>query len=519
MIRSLRWRMQLWYSGLLLVVIGGFGGILYYQACANKMQEIDAQLEAAALYLDATLRSFPDFELDGREPPPKGPRGKDKPDFECEGREPPPPKGPWGKDKKGPKFGPPPPPPPPPPRLREQLMADLDLPHELNRGPKAQRPYFAVWRENGSVLKTVGVPEKPPPSPPEEDVAPTRPRVAERGDYREARMMGPRHTHIIVGASVREEWAALHAFGLQLLGIGAAVLAVGLAGGFLFASRIVAPLAAMSKTASAISATNLSTRIDARKIDTELAGLAGVLNAMFARLEAAFERQTRFTADASHELRTPLAILRANAELALSQSRTPEEYRQTIEACLRAVHRMSNLVQKLLLLARADAGEPRAQFQPVLLEQLVTDCLTLVQPLAKEKGVALTADLVPVTVSGDADSLAQLIHNLLGNAMQYNHAGGTVHVRLTATGSEAVLTVFDTGPGIAEKDRGRIFERFFRVDKSRARASGGAGLGLAICKTIVEAHGGAIDFATQVNEGTTFRVKLPMQTSRPPTAD
>jgi len=143
---------------------------------------------------------------------------------------------------------------------------------------------------------------------------------------------------------------------LATRGIGLAVLAVGLIGGYAVAARLFRPIAAMSAAASAITATNLSTRLKTADVDVELAGLAQVLNAMLDRLEAAFERQQQFTADASHELRTPLSILRANAELALSQARSPEEYRQTIDACLRAAERMSNLVQGLLTLARADAG-------------------------------------------------------------------------------------------------------------------------------------------------------------------
>ncbi len=510
MIRSLRWRLQLWYAILLLSVIGGFGSILYYQTRASKLQEIDAQLEAAALYLDARTGGFPPFELDSKDPPPLPPP-KDKKGF----------KGPFPpfepKDKKGPKGGPFPPfepkekkePKGPPPIEREKLLASLTLPRELEMPvgvPESERAYFVIWRGDRSVMKSTALPDgfaRPVP----EDGTPPRPHFEDRGDYREVSMRGPRSTRIVVGRNIARERADLLAFAWQLAGIGAGVLVVGLAGGFWMASRIFRPIAAMSAAASAISATNLSTRIESADIDVELAGLADVLNAMFDRLEAAFERQQHFTADASHELRTPLAILRANAELALSHTRTPEEYRQTIETCLRAASRMSTLVQGLLTLARADAGNPGLKLQPLRFGEVVAECVTLFKPLAAEKKIALTADLSPATVHGDADSLAQLVGNLLSNAIQHNPVGGKVHVRLTAPG---VLMVTDTGPGIPERDRPRIFERFFRVDKARARASGGTGLGLAICKAIVEAHGGTIDFECAEKGGTTFRVSLPL---------
>jgi heavy metal sensor kinase len=388
-------------------------------------------------------------------------------------------------------------------------MAELTLPRELagpGGVPDAERAYFAVWRGDGSLLKSTPLPKGLAPRGNEDDFI-SRPHMEERGDYREVWMRGPRNTRIVVGRSVVREWNDLYAFAWQIVGIGAAVLFVGLAGGFWLSSRIFRPIAAMSAAAAAISATNLSTRIETADVDVELAGLAQVLNAMFDRLEGAFERQQQFTADASHELRTPLAILRANAELALTQARSPEEYRQTIEACLRASQRMTTLVQGLLTLARADAGNPGAHFKAVRLDEIIADSLTSFKLLANEKKLTLTADLAPTTVLGDANSLAQLVDNLLSNAVQHNHAGGKVHVRLTSAG---VLSVTDTGPGIPEKDRPRIFERFFRVDKARTRASGGTGLGLAICKAIVEAHSGSIDFESSNDHGTTFRVRLPL---------
>jgi heavy metal sensor kinase len=265
----------------------------------------------------------------------------------------------------------------------------------------------------------------------------------------------------------------------------------------------------MSATASAISATNLSDRIDAKHVDTELLGLAQVLNAMFDRLEAAFQRQTQFTADASHELRTPLTIIRTHAELALSRSRSPEEYRQTLETCLRAVSRMGKLVDGLLTLARTDAGEAGGCSEVAELSAIVAESAALVRPLAEGRGLTMTAELASVEVVGDATGLAQVVTNLLHNAIQYNRAGGEVRISLTATANEAVLRVSDTGCGIPEEDRPHIFERFYRVDKARSRAVGGNGLGLAICKSIIEGHGGRIGFETELNAGSTFWVRLP----------
>jgi heavy metal sensor kinase len=325
--------------------------------------------------------------------------------------------------------------------------------------------------------------------------------------------LGPRGTRILVGRPVGREQADLAAFAWQLAGAGAAVLAAGLAGGWVISARILRPVAAISATASAISATNLSERIDAGKVDRELAELAGVLNAMFDRLEAAFERQARFTADASHELRTPLAILRSHAELALSRPRTPDEYRETVETCLGATRRMTALVEGLLTLARADAGKLELRRQPVDLRHVVEEGVALFEPLAEGRGVSLAASLAPANVTGDPDRLGQVLTNLLSNAVQYNRPGGAVRVELGVAAAEAVLSVSDTGCGIPEGDRPHIFERFYRVDKARSRASGGNGLGLAICKSIVEAHGGTIGFETKPGQGSTFWVRLPCATA------
>ncbi len=493
MIKSLRWRLQLWYTGLLLVVVAGFGAILYYRARTAKVQEIDAQLEASAHYLDVTLR-----RLGKPAPPPPAPPPRPRDPQEKK----PPKSGPPDGKKKG----------SPPERSPDELLQEVRLPPGLEDQAgtrERQRLNFAIWQRDGSLLRTNARPENVPAPLVDGGTDFHEPLLLERGTSREFWMRGPDGTLIVVGKSLVDEWAALHAFGWQLVGIGVAVLVVGLLGGYALASRIFRPLAAMSAAAAAISASNLSSRIDTANIDNELADLAQVLNAMFARLEAAFTRQQQFTADASHELRTPLTILRTNAELALSQTRSAEEYRQTIESCLRAANRMAVLVQGLLTLARADAGNLTFKRQAVSLDQVVMDCLAQLRPLAEGKGVTMTADVCAVIVSGEPTALTQVATNLLSNAIQYNRPGGTVHVQLSVAADTGLFTVTDNGTGIPDRAGARIFERFFRVDKSRARHSGGTGLGLAICKNIVEAHGGTIDFVSRTGEGTTFRVTLP----------
>jgi len=322
-------------------------------------------------------------------------------------------------------------------------------------------------------------------------------------------MLGPRETRILAGRPIRSVRNDLSAFAWQLAGIGVVVLAVGLAGGWFISARILRPLASISATASSISAANLSERIDPEAIDRELEELAGVLNAMFDRLEGAFERQARFTADASHELRTPLTVLRTHAELALTRPRPAEEYRQTIETCLRASTRMTAIIEGLLTLARADADKLDLRQEPVDLRLVVEESVALLRPLADSKDVSLTTHCEPAEVAGDSLRLAQVVTNLLSNAVRYNKPGGAVQVGLTVSSGAAELSVTDTGCGIPDEDQPHIFERFYRVDKARSRASGGNGLGLAICKSIVEAHGGTIGFTTELNKGSTFWARLP----------
>jgi heavy metal sensor kinase len=324
-------------------------------------------------------------------------------------------------------------------------------------------------------------------------------------------MAGARDTRILVGKPLGRELAELRTFAWQLIGSGLLVLGIGLAGGWIFSRSITRPIASIARTASAISANNLSRRIDTSEIDVELVSLAEVLNQMFERLEAAFDRQSRFTSDASHELRTPLAVIHSHAELALSKPRSGEEYRETLGACLKAAGRMSSLVDGLLTLARADAGKLDLHFRQVDLRAVVEEVVDQFRPQAEIGRIALATDLSRAApVHGDAALLARISSNLLSNALRYTSSGGEVRVHVDTSQGGAVLVVEDTGCGIPLEDQPRVFERFFRADRARSRSQGGNGLGLAICKSLVEVHQGTISFTSAPDRGTRFEVRLPL---------
>ncbi|HEX7654811.1 MAG TPA: ATP-binding protein, partial [Verrucomicrobiae bacterium] len=229
----------------------------------------------------------------------------------------------------------------------------------------------------------------------------------------------------------------------------------------------------------------------------------------FARLETAFAQQKQFASDAAHELRTPVTVILTQTQMALSREREAAAYKQTVEACQRAAQRMRRLIETLLALARYDAGQEVMQRLQLDWAQVVADGAELVQPLAVEKQVQIQADLEQVTIQGDTDRLAQVVTNLLTNALQYNQPQGWVRLHLRQQDGMAILKVSNSGRGINEIDLPRVFERFYRADKSRTGAAN-AGLGLAICKAIVEGHGGTLEVTSQPDVETCFTVRLPL---------
>jgi signal transduction histidine kinase len=265
------------------------------------------------------------------------------------------------------------------------------------------------------------------------------------------------------------------------LSAGAGVLALGLAGGWWLASRAIRPIDAISATAARIAAGDLSQRIDTTGTDNELGRLAGVLNATFARLEAAFAQQARFTSDASHELRTPLAVMLSQTQTALARERPVQEYREALEACQRAAQRMRRLSESLLDLARLDSGDERMARTPLDLARVAREAGELLAPLFEERAVGLVSDLPAARCRGDAERIGQVVTNLLKNAIDFGRPGGEVRLAARTEADEVVLTVSDTGVGIRPEDLPHVFERFYRADASRRGGDGRTGLGLAIC--------------------------------------
>lgn len=286
--------------------------------------------------------------------------------------------------------------------------------------------------------------------------------------------------------------------------------AFSLIAGWFIASRSLKPVDSISRSARQISAENLTNRLPMPETNDEIARLTETLNEMIARLETSFTQIKQFTSDASHELKTPLAILMGELEVALKRPMSAQEYRETIESCLEEVERLTNVIQGLLDLSRADSGQELVQFAPVRLSVLVEDVCDDLMIISEQKHITFTSAIEPdVTIEGDKMRLHQALLNIFENALKYTPQNGTVHVTLASTQEFAIISVRDNGIGIPKEQLPYIFDRFFRVDKARSQNIQGSGLGLSITKWIVEAHRGTIQATSTEHEGTTFVVSLP----------
>ena len=277
------------------------------------------------------------------------------------------------------------------------------------------------------------------------------------------------------------------------------------------ARRALKPISKIIQTARDIGqGQELSQRIPVFKVQDELGQLALTFNEMMNRLENSFAQMRQFSSDASHELRTPLTVLKGQNELVLTKPRDPKEYQEVIASNLEEISYMSKVLEDLFVLSKSDENQIHLDCKPMDLKDLVEEVCKHAEVLAGEKHIRIRiAFLECVKVNGDEVRLRQMIWNILHNGIKYTQPGGELKVSLQCEKGAALITIRDTGIGIPETDLPSIFNRFYRVDKSRSRDEGGSGLGLSICQHIAEAHKGKIQVESKLGVGSRFKIRIP----------
>jgi heavy metal sensor kinase len=290
------------------------------------------------------------------------------------------------------------------------------------------------------------------------------------------------------------------------------VAALAVLGGYHLVRRTLRPVDRLVSGANAITAECLDVRLPVANPRDEVGQIAQAFNATLATLEGSFNQMRRFTANASHELRTPLTALRTTGQVALAGGGGVEEYREAVGDMLEEAEQLSRVLDTMMLLAQADAGIMPVERQPVDLDALVTDVARECDVLAQDKEQRVSLACAAGTATVDPTVLRIAVANVLHNAIRYGPPASDVSVRAFADGTSWTIEVEDRGPGIAEEHHASLFERFYRVDPGRSRALGGIGLGLAMARWSVEAHGGRIHLQSREGVGSTFRIVLPRRT-------
>ena len=495
--RSLRTQLVAWNILALALLLGVLGGIVRYTVQKTIMASVDRELDR---------QSHPPGEHGPGGPPPSGPP-------QSQHDEPPP--------DNDPPFGHPPSDNGPPPGYGPGGPDDRGRPP--SQQDDTQNPYHArLFTATGQSLDSSShvMPWDPEalaraaagqPVYSNVTVAAVPLRVLSRSTS--SRGLSQNLVQVAYPLTdVRRAMAGVDSALLILIPV--ALICAGLAGATL-TDRVLARVRQMTQAAGRISGRNFAARLPVSGQD-EFSSLAMTFNAMLGRQEEAFEQQQRlieqqrrFTADASHELKTPLTIIKGNTSMALSLPPTPAEFQQTLQEIDRAADTMRRLVQDLLLLARSDSGQLGRDRVVLLVSEILERA---VSDVARRGGVPvrLSTSDASLNVCGTEDELVRLFGNLLDNAMRHTPPGCHVTVEACRHGANAVISVTDTGPGIAPEHLPHLGERFYRVDSARARPDGGTGLGLSICRSIVEAHRGTLTFESSLGVGTTVRVSLPI---------
>jgi heavy metal sensor kinase len=314
---------------------------------------------------------------------------------------------------------------------------------------------------------------------------------------------------LVVGQSIKsvEDSVASATFLLVVGGL-AALVAAGV-GGWWLARRALHPVGQMAEAADRIGIDRIHERLSEPKREDELGRLGRTLNRMLDRIERGVYEKRRLVADASHELRTPLAVMRSELDVTLLDEGLDPEARTVLESAREEIDRMTRIVENLLTLARVDEGGLKLLPAPVSLRDVAANALEPLQPSAAARGIEIKLAEGEAVARADADLVRQVVTNLLDNALKYSEQGGEVEVRVWSHDGRAGLTVKDSGPGIPEEALSRVFNRFYRVDASRNRSSGGSGLGLSISMEIIRAHGGRIWVESAEGGGSSFSFEVP----------
>ena len=495
--KSIRWGLQIWHGLILLAVLSGFGITAWrlqqqraYATAGERLQE----------RYNIALRLIRQGGSGPENPRPRPGPGRDG-DLEdgppgAKGHFPPPHPLGDGPPRNGPPGGEGPP---------ERLSTAAEQALKADEAPGST---VTIWRRDGGLLVTTGGSSTTP------DIKGPMPRalLSIQGNVMELLGTTPPGEIIRVTRDISAERHSLQRTAWQLAAAATSILLLGLAGGWWAAGRTLRPIADISATAAHLSAGNLGQRLSVKDTHGELGQLATTLNAMFARLEDSFTQQTRFISDAAHELRTPVSVMLTQTQTALRRERPAEEYRTSLEACQRAAGRMRQLIESLLALARLDGGQQQMKRLRFDLAHALREQTELLAPLATARDITFNASLAEsLTVEGDPDYLTMAAANLLTNAIHYNREGGAISVQLTTESNQALLTIADTGQGMSPEQLSHIFERFYRADQSRSLPAGRTGLGLAITKSIIEAHHGAITVQSTPGEGTSFTLRIPLE--------
>jgi heavy metal sensor kinase len=284
-------------------------------------------------------------------------------------------------------------------------------------------------------------------------------------------------------------------------------------GGFILTGRILSQISNLTRAARNLSLTDQNQKLPLSGTGDELDQMAQTFNSVYARLRESYQRIVSFTADASHELRLPISAIKGEAEVVLESERSLKEYQRVLQGIIEEMDNLTRMLARLLMLARADSGEEQLVMEKIELRNLVDKIVEFYRPLAESKDISiyLKSEINDIYIQADKLKLQQLFSNLIENAIKYNVRNGKITVNLATSNEECKISISDTGIGIAKEEQEKIFGRFYRVDKSRSRSEGSAGLGLSIVEVIIKEHNGSITVESKPGKGSCFTVIFPAQ--------